>query len=183
MSYGILLLRVVVGGTLFAHGAQKLLGWWGGGGPRGTGGFFGRLGFRAPIVMALLAGLGEGSGALFALGLLTPLAALGMATVMLVALWAVHRPNGFFSSNGGFEFPLVLAAAAVAVAATGPGRFSVDRAIGWDGRSSGLWWGVGVAGVAVLLAALVVGGLRTTPGQAAAPAAPEEPDSEHLRAA
>lgn len=180
MSYGILLLRVIVGGTLFAHGSQKLLGWWGGGGPRGTGGFFGTLGFRAPLVMALLAGLGEGSGALYALGLLTPLAALGMTTVMLVAIWAVHRPNGFFSSNGGFEFPLVLAAAAVAVAATGPGRFSLDRALGWDGRISGLWWGVGVAVVAIAVATLVVTGLRTRPGEAAAPA---EADREHLRAA
>lgn len=180
MSYGILLLRVVVGGTLFAHGAQKLLGWWGGGGPRGTAGFFGGLGFRAPVAMAVLAGLGEASGALFALGLLTPLAALGMTSVMLVAILAVHRPNGFFSTNGGLEFPLVLAAAAVAVAATGPGRFSLDRAIGWDGRISGLWWGVGVAVLAIGIAAFVLAALRTTPGRAAAPA---ESDREHLKAA
>src|SRR5579885_511689 len=182
MSYGILLLRVVVGGTLFAHGTQKLFGWWGGGGPRGTGRFFGGLGFRAPLVMATLAGLGEASGLLFALGLLTPLAALGMTTVMLVAIWAVHRRNGFFSTNGGLEFPLVLASAAVAVAATGPARFSLDRAIGWDGHISGLWWGVGVAGVAILIAAFVVGALRTSPRAAAEPA-PAEPDREQLKAA
>lgn len=179
MSYGILLLRVVVGGTLFAHGTQKLFGWWGGSGPARTGGFFGGLRFRAPVAMAVLAGLGETSGLAFALGFLTPLAALAMATVMLVAIWAVHRPNGFFNSNGGFEFPLGVAAAAVAVAATGPGRFSIDRAIGWDGSISGLWWGVGVAGTAVLLSAFVLTMLRTSPAQAQA----KEPEQEHLRAA
>ena len=179
MSYGILLLRVVVGGTLFAHGAQKLFGWWGGGGPAGTGGFFGGLRFRAPVVMAVLAGLGEASGLLLALGLLTPLAALATATVMLVAILAVHRPNGFFSTNGGIEFPLALATAAVSVAATGPGRFSIDRAIGWDGSVSGLWWGVGVAGIALAAAALVVTVLRRSPAEAQA----QEPEREHLRAA
>jgi len=179
MSYGILLLRVVVGGTLFAHGAQKLFGWWGGGGPTGTGGFFGGLRFRAPVAMAVLAGLGETAGLAFALGFLTPLAALGMATVMLVAIWAVHWPNGFFSSNGGFEFPLAVAGAVVAVAATGPGRFSLDRAIGWDDSLSGLWWGVGVAGIALLVSGFVVTMLRTSPAQAEA----QEPDREHLRAA
>src|SRR5579884_1217062 len=103
-----------------------------------------------------------------------------MTTVMLVAIWAVHRRNGFFSTNGGFEFPLVLASAAVAVAATGPARFSLDRAIGWDGHISGLWWGVG--GIAIAIAAFVVGGLRTSPRAAAEPS-PVEPDREQLRAA
>ena len=179
MSYGILLLRVVVGGTLFAHGAQKLFGWWGGGGPAGTGEFFGGLRFRAPVVMAVLAGLGEASGLLFALGLLTPLAATAMATVMLVAIWAVHRPNGFFNTNGGFEFPLALAAAAESVAATGPGRFSIDRAIGWDDSISGLWWGVGIAGIALAAACVVATVLRSSPAEVEA----QEPEREHLRAA
>src|SRR5690348_13586023 len=58
VSYGLLLLRVVVGGTMFSHGAQKLFGWFGGHGPRGTAGFFGRLGYRVPLLMAVLAGIG-----------------------------------------------------------------------------------------------------------------------------
>jgi putative oxidoreductase len=161
MSYGILLLRVVAGATLASHGTQKLFGWFGGGGPRGTAGFFGGMGFRAPLAMAVLAGLGETSGVLFALGLLTPLAALGMATVMVVAIWTVHWKNGFFSGNGGLEFPLLIGTVAVAVAATGPGRFSLDRALHIDDNLSGLWWGVGAAVVAVASAAFVVTALKT----------------------
>jgi putative oxidoreductase len=160
MSYGLLLLRVVIGGTMFAHGAQKLFGWFGGGGPRGTAGFFGALGFRAPLAMAVLAGLSETSGALFAAGFLTPLASLGIAVVMVVAIATVHWSKGFFSGSGGYEFNLTLFTVAVAVAATGPGRFSVDRALHWDDNISGLWWGVGVLG-----ASLVLGGLTVTLGR------------------
>jgi putative oxidoreductase len=151
MSYGLLLLRVVIGGTMFSHGAQKLFGWFGGHGLRGTAGFFGSLGWRTPLVMAFLAGLAETSGLAFAAGFLTPLAALGITVVLLNAILAVHLKNGFFNGDGGIEFPLALATVAVAVAATGPGRFSIDRLIGWDDNISGLWWGVGVAGAAVAI--------------------------------
>ena len=156
MSYGLLLLRIVVGGTLFAHGAQKLFGWFGGHGLRGTSGFFGSLGWRLPLLMAFLAGLGETSGLAFAFGFLTPLAALGIATVMLNAIFAVHLRNGFFNGDGGIEFPLALATVAVAVAATGPGRFSIDNAIGWVDNISGLWWGAGVAGAAAAISAVTL---------------------------
>src|SRR2546429_5558421 len=149
MSYGLLLLRVVVGGTMFSHGAQKLFGWFGGPGLRGTAGFFESLGWRLPLALAFLAGLAEPSGVAFALGLLTPLAALGIAVVMLNAIFVVHWRNGFFNGNGGLEFPLTLATVAVAVAATGPGRFSIDRLIGWDDNISGVWWGAGVAAAAL----------------------------------
>ncbi len=182
MVYGILLLRVVVGGTLFAHGTQKLFGWWGGPGRRGTAEFFGSLGFRAPALMAVLAGLGESGGALFALGLLTPLAALGIATVMLVAIWSVHWSNGFFVTNGGFEFPLTLATASVAIAAAGPARFSLDRLLGWDDNLSGLWWGVGVVLVALAVSGFVVRALRTAPA-ADEPADWRRDDLDRRRAA
>lgn len=154
MSYGILLLRLVVGGTLFAHGVQKLFGWFGGHGLRGTASFFGSSGWRLPLAMAFLAGLGETSGLAFAFGLLTPLAALGIATVMLNAMFAVHWKNGFFNGNGGLEFPLTLATVAVGVAAIGPGRFSVDNLVGWADNISGLWWGVGVAAAAIAITAV-----------------------------
>jgi putative oxidoreductase len=160
MSYGLLLLRVVVGGTMFAHGAQKLFGWFGGGGPKATAGFFGQLGFRAPIAMAVLAGVAETSGLLFAAGLLTPLAALAISVVMLNAIWTVHWPNGFFNGNGGLEFPLTLLTVAVSVAAIGPGRFSIDNAIHRADNWSGLWWGVGV-----LVAALGIAFLTVTIGR------------------
>ena len=151
MSYGLLLLRLVVGGTMFSHGAQKLFGWFGGGGPRGTAGFMGQLGFRAPLAMALSAGLGEAGGLVFAAGFLTPLAALGIAVVMINAITLVHWSKGFFNGNGGFEFPLTLLTVAVAVAAIGPGRFSLDHAFGWDDNLSGVWWGVGALGAALVI--------------------------------
>src|SRR5919198_4046928 len=157
MAYGLLLLRVVAGGTIFAHGAQKLFGWWGGGGLRGTAGFFENVGFRPPLLLALFAGLGEAGGLAFAAGFLTPLAALGMAIVMLNAIIVVHRPKGFFNTNGGLEFPLLLGTVAVSVAALGPGRFSVDRAIGWDDNISGAWWALGVAGVALAISLVTTG--------------------------
>jgi putative oxidoreductase len=155
MAYGILFLRVVVGLLLFGHGTQKLFGWFGGPGPRGTAGFFGQLGFRRQhtLPMAVMAGLSEAAGLLFALGFVTPLAAVAIATVMVVAVGTVHWKNGPWVTNGGFEYNLVLWAVAIAVAASGPGRFSIDGAINWVDRITGVWWGVGV-----LLVSLVAGG-------------------------
>jgi putative oxidoreductase len=75
---------------------------------------------------------------------------------MLNAIIVVHWRNGFFNGNGGVEFPLVLATVAVSVAATGPGRFSIDRLIGWDDNISGVWWGVGVAAAAIVISFLTV---------------------------
>jgi putative oxidoreductase len=156
MAYGLLLLRVVAGGTIFAHGAQKLFGWFGGGGVRGTAGFLENLGYRPPVALALFAGLGEASGLLFAAGFVTPLAALGMTIVMLNAIVVVHWSKGFFNGNGGLEFPLQLATIAIAVTAIGPGRFSLDRAIGWDDNITGIWWAVGVVGVAAAISLLTI---------------------------
>jgi putative oxidoreductase len=158
MAYGILFLRVVVGLLLFAHGAQKLFGWFGGHGPRGTAGFFGSLGFRPEhaLPMALLAGLSEAAGLLFALGFLTPFAAFAMASVMVVAVGTVHWRNGLWSTAGGYEFNLVLWTVAAAVAASGPGRFSIDAALGWVDNLAGVWWGVGVLVASLLGGALVL---------------------------
>jgi putative oxidoreductase len=153
MSYGILLLRIILGSIISAHGAQKLFGWFGGGGPRGTAGGFEQLRFRAPLLMALAAGLAEfGGGLLIATGLLTPLAALAIAVVMLNAIGTVHWRNGFWNTAGGYEFNLLVLTAAVAIASTGPGRFSLDALIGWDDNISGLWWGAGVIGLSALVA-------------------------------
>ena len=101
MAYGILLIRLVLGLTMAAHGAQKLFGWFGGPGLRGTAGFFGDLRFRAPLAIALMAALAELSGGLLAIGLLTPLAAFAVCVVMLNAIAAVHWPKGFWNSAGG----------------------------------------------------------------------------------
>lgn len=182
MAYGILFLRVIVGLVFFAHGAQKLFGWWGGGGVRGTAGFFGSTGFRFPTAMALLAGVGEAAGLLFALGLLTPLAALLLTSTMVVAVGSVHWKNGLFAMNGGYEFNLVLWTVAIAVAASGPGRFSLDRAFGWDDNLAGLWWGVGVLALSFVGGALVLA-LREQPPNPADAEAPVARESEAETAA
>src|SRR5215475_4089890 len=128
MNIGILLLRLAVGLTLSVHGLQKLFGWFGGPGLNSTGQFFEeRLGFRPGRRHALLAGLAEaGGGLLLALGLLTPLGAAAAISVMVVAAFSFHTQRGFFADKGGYEYNLVLAAAALALAFTGAGSISVD---------------------------------------------------------
>jgi putative oxidoreductase len=163
MSYGFLLLRVVFGLTFAAHGVQKLFGWLGGGGPQETAAFTRRLGFRAAATMAIFVGLAETSGVLFAAGFLTPLAAVAMVVVMLNAIATVHWRNGFFNTSGGYELNLALLTVPVAVTMTGPGRFSIDRLLGWDDDLSGLWWGIGVAVVAVVISAFILTVLRERP--------------------
>jgi putative oxidoreductase len=178
MSYGIFFLRAVVGLTITAHGAQKLFGAFGGHGLRGTGEGFRALRFRQPIAMALLAAAAEfGGGLLLTAGLLTPFAALAIAVVMLTAIGSVHWPNGFWASGSGYEYNLVVWATAVALAATGPGRFSFDRLLGWDDNLSGLWWGVGVLAVSGIIAGAVL-----LLGRVPAAPAVREPDRQPARA-
>ena len=91
MDTGLLIIRVVLGLTLAAHGAQKLFKWFGGYGIAGTGGFLESMGFRPGRLFATLSGLGEFAGGLgLAVGFLTPLAAAGIIATMLVAIWTVH---------------------------------------------------------------------------------------------
>ena len=123
MTLGVLIIRVIAGLTMAAHGSQKLFGWFDGPGRRGTAGMMEKLGFREPAVMASLAGLAEFAGGLgLALGFLTPLAAIAIVVVMLNAALTVHLKNGFWNTAGGYEYPLVMSAIAVGIAATGPGR-------------------------------------------------------------
>jgi putative oxidoreductase len=153
MTLGMILLRLVLGFALAAHGSQKLFGWFGGGGPTGTRTFFAELGFRTPLALALVAGLSElGGGLLFAFGLVTPLATLALTVVMLNAIGTVHWKKGFFNSAGGYEYNLLILATAIAVSATGPGRFSLDHAFGWAGRISGPWWALGILVLAPVIA-------------------------------
>jgi uncharacterized membrane protein YphA (DoxX/SURF4 family) len=105
---GLLALRIAVGGTLVAHGVQKLFGWFGGSGIDQTGATFERLGFHPGKPNAIAAGLGEaGGGALLAVGLGTPGASAAVAGTMIVAA-SMHVERGFFNSKGGFEYPAVL---------------------------------------------------------------------------
>jgi putative oxidoreductase len=161
VEYGLLLLRLVVGLLFAAHGAQKLFGAFGGGGPQGTAAFFASLGYRWPAVMAIAAGLAElGGGLMLAVGFLTPLAAFLLTTAMLNAIATVRWPKGFL---GGYEFETTLATVAIALAATGPGELSLDDAIGWADNLSGILW----ASFA-LSSAIVVSVITTTLGRARA---------------
>ncbi|WP_329388777.1 DoxX family membrane protein [Streptomyces sp. NBC_01351] len=123
---GLLILRLVLGLTMAAHGAQKLFGWFGGGGISGTGQFFTASGYPAGDAMAVLAGLTETLGGLgLAVGLLTPLAGAAVVGTLINAV-AVHGAGSFFAPKG-IEYELLLIAAAAALALTGPGRYAVDR--------------------------------------------------------
>src|SRR4051794_10175758 len=129
MNLALLVLRLVVGLLFVGHGAQKLFGVFGGHGLKGTAGFFENIGLRPGSRHALGAGLAEfGGGALLALGLVTPLAAALITAVMLAAVLTVHAANGLWSTNNGFEYNLVLAAAAFALAGAGAGDWSLDHA-------------------------------------------------------
>jgi putative oxidoreductase len=130
LSAGLLIGRLVVGLGMAAHGSQKLFGWFGGKGLAGTGGYFESLGFRPGRLFAILAGLGEfTSGWLVALGFLGPVGPALMMAVMIVA-GAQSWTKGFFAMNGGIELPLLYASAALALSFIGPGRFSLDAALG-----------------------------------------------------
>jgi putative oxidoreductase len=125
------LLRFAVGGFLVPHGAQKLFGWFGGYGLEATGQFFsGTLGFANGYLAALASGSVEFfGGIMLAVGLLTRVSAAAVATLLLVAL-SFHTPNGFFWTDGGFEYPLLWSLLALYFWVKGGGSLSLDRLIG-----------------------------------------------------
>ncbi len=149
MDLGLLLLRLTIGLAMAAHGTQKTFGWFGGYGPDGTGQFMEALGFRPGRRHALAAGYVEViSGILLAAGLLTPLAAALVVSVMIVAAVTVHARNGFFITSNGVEFNVVLGVAALSLAFTGAGAFSVDALLGLT--AGGATWGLVAAVIAVV---------------------------------
>lgn len=173
MDLGLFLLRLVVGTTIAAHGAQKVFGWFGGHGPTGTAGWLESLGWRPGRFYSALNGWAEiGAGSMLALGLVTPLAAAGVIGVMVVAIAAVHWKNGFFATAGGYEFNLVLIAAAAALAFTGPGSISLDRAAGL--AFGGLDWGMAALVVGTAAGAVTLAARRPAAAPAQAQEAPAE---------
>lgn len=149
MELGLLVLRVIVGALFVGHGAQKLFGVLGGQGIPGTAAFFERTGLRPGKVHAVAGGLAELTGGLLlALGLVTPVAAVLLTAVMTAAILTVHMRNGLWSSNGGFEYNLVLIAVAFALAAVGAGAWSLDHVVGL--HVAGVAWALGALGVGVL---------------------------------
>jgi putative oxidoreductase len=173
MDTGLLVIRIVVGLLLVGHGAQKLFGWFGGGGMNGTAWYFRSVGYRRPRLMAGFAGGAElVGGAALAAGFMTPLAASAVIGTMLNAAVAVHRRNGLWAVDNGYEYPLVVATAAVTLSFTGAGAASLDAGLGLGGPSieSGLFaltLGL-VAGSAVLLS-------RATARSTARPASKSRP--------
>jgi putative oxidoreductase len=152
MRLGMAVLRVVVGVLLMGHGLQKLAGWFGGHGLEGTGHFFDTIGLRPGRAQAALAGGAEaGGGALLALGLLTPVGAAMVTGSMAGAIAKVHASKGPWVSNGGYEYNLVIMSAVFAIAAAGPGAWSLDEQLGIarSGAAVGLAeLGAGLAGAA-----------------------------------
>ncbi|GAA2664629.1 DoxX family protein [Nonomuraea recticatena] len=153
---GVLLLRVPAGLLLMGHGAQKLFGWFGGGGPEATGEMMTALGYPQGRLVGLAAGLGEfGSGAGIALGAATPLSSAGLIATMTNAAVSAHLSKGLWAQHGGFEYPLILATGAASLAVHGPGKLSVDAMLGCERK--GLAWGLaalalGLGGAAAVLA-------------------------------
>ncbi|HEX8753664.1 MAG TPA: DoxX family membrane protein [Solirubrobacterales bacterium] len=149
MSLGLLVLRVVVGVLFMGHGAQKLLGSFGGGGIEGTASTFEKTGLRPGRVHAWAAGSAElWGGLLLALGLLAPFAAAALIAVMTAAIVTVHGRNGVWVTEQGFEYNAVLIAAAFAVAAVGAGSWSLDAVLGIG--DAGAIWGLCALLVGVL---------------------------------
>lgn len=173
MDLALLVLRLVVGLFFVGHGAQKLFGAFGGHGIQGTARFFESIGIRPGRRNALTAGWSEfAGGALLALGLFTPLAALLIIATMTTAILSVHAKNGPWATESGYEYNLVLIATAFVIAAN-PGDWSLDAAFGLGE----------IHGTAFALAALVLGvaggTLALVAGRAGkGPASPPTPTAE-----
>jgi putative oxidoreductase len=157
MNAGLLLVRLILGAAYFAHGTQKLFGWFGGYGLDGTGGYMESLGFRPGKRYALGAGLCEaGGGLLLALGFLGPVGPALIVVAMAVAIVTVHWKNGFFATANGVELPLFGATGAMAIAFAGPGAFSLDFVLGLELSAPAVAW------IALVAALLIAGATLAT---------------------
>lgn len=185
MKLGLTVFRALIGATMFAHGAQKLFGWFGGHGLEATGQAFDSMGLKPGKRTALVAGASEaGGGTLLATGFLTPLGAAATIGVMSQAIKTVHKPKGFFVTEGGYEYNLALAAGALVLADLGPGPISLDRALGTEVRGPLVALaalGAGLAGPLLLerLAASEPAAAPQPQTDAPAPAAQETVGSSH----
>lgn len=165
MSIGLLLARLIVGFGIAAHGSQKLFGWFGGYGPKGTGGWLESLGYFPGTTFAVGAALCElGAGVLIVLGFLNGIGPALLILVMLVAIFSVHVDKGFFNDKGGWELPSIYIAAALAFDFGGFGQYSLDYALGFTalGTVKMRWI---LIGVAIILAALNLAARRRAPQQ------------------
>src|SRR5437762_9027664 len=126
-ALGLLILRLVLGLIVAAHGFQKVFGWWGGPGMTGWIGAMNRMRIRPAVPWAWMSALAEVFGGLgLAVGLLTPLPSLAIAASMVVAIALVHWSRGFWATKGGYEFNLSILAGIATIALAGPGAYSLD---------------------------------------------------------
>src|SRR3954447_1294624 len=167
---GLLAMRVGVGGAVAAHGAQNVFGWFDGYGPDGAGQFMDSLGFPGSGKRnAILSGIAEfGGGSLLALGLSTGPAGVAVAGNMAVA-GSTHAPNGFFNTSGGYELPATFGLVGVALAVGGPGRISLDHALGH--KLNRKWMAFAA------LASTAASAVYMIKGRQQPPVAPEEVDA------
>jgi putative oxidoreductase len=168
MKIGRLAARSVIGALFIGHGTQKLFGWFGGPGLEGTEQMMGALEMRPTRANALAAGVSEtAGGALLVAGAATPLAASTLIGTMLTAIRKVHKPQGVWAAQGGWEYNAVLIAALVALIDAGPGELSVDAALGRDEWGPG--WALGglALGAAASTAAIAMGRRAPSPSDAA----------------
>jgi putative oxidoreductase len=163
VDVALLIIRVIAGLLFAGHGAQKLFGWFGGNGLKGTGGFFeDTLGLTPGRAHAGAAGFNEfAGGLLLALGFLTPLAAALIIATMTAAVFMVHGKNGPWVSNNGWELNALYGLIGFAVAGIGAGDISLDNALGLD--IAGIGWAIGalIVGVAGGLIAVAAGRANT----------------------
>jgi putative oxidoreductase len=154
---GLLLLRFAVGGVLFAHGAQKVFGLWGGTGIAEFARMLEGYGYQQSVTLSWVAGIAElVGGAFVVLGVLTPLAAAGLLAIMINAV-LVKLNNGFFitsaAGSNAIEFDVVLGLASAALVFTGPGRIALDNGRPWHRRPAS--WGVLALVIGIAAAVLV----------------------------
>jgi putative oxidoreductase len=169
MEIGRLAARAVIGGLFIGHGTQKLFGWFGGPGLSGTEQMMSALEMRPARVNAVAAGLSEtAGGALLVLGAATPVAAASLIGTMATAIHKVHRPNGPWAAQGGWEYNAVLIAALTALIDAGPGDLSVDALAGR--HEWGPTWAVGGLALGGAAAATAVALGRRGGSHDAAPA-------------
>lgn len=146
---GLLIMRLVLGGIFAAHGAQKVLGWFNGAGLDGFAAYLADQGYEQADALSAAAGFAElVGGLLVVLGVFTPIAAAGLLSVMINAIW-LHWDSGLFAENGGFELELALAGLAAGLVLTGPGRIALDNGRAWFKHPVATGWLSLIAGTAV----------------------------------
>ncbi|MGH2515581.1 MAG: DoxX family protein [Ktedonobacterales bacterium] len=186
MHVALLVLRVIGGLTLAAHGSQKLFGWFDGPGPVKLRQGFAKQGFRPSWLWVSFVILGEfGGGLSLALGFLTPLGAAGGLGAMFMAIAKSHWKNGFWNSKRGYEFPLSLLAIAGAIGLAGPGTYSLDTLFGIALPTPALFLALAVAAIVVDVIGLTISrpaAAATVPPAAPAPATGTAPSDVTTRA-